>query len=150
MRFECWKTKATNTNSEYVTPIGFSQQQWLGKRASVLLYTYMAHLVISAFRISQSIKWRVINLSIGAYFLYTVGFTAYGADDHPLPASVTIMNVWRDAYICTHTCMPSDINLLKGNNRHCASMKEFYFLIPSNISPPYNNLNVSINIFSIE
>jgi hypothetical protein len=45
MRFASWITKATDTHSEYVTLIAFPRQQWLRERASMLRYTYIAHLV---------------------------------------------------------------------------------------------------------
>jgi hypothetical protein len=38
MRIACWKTKATNTHSQYVTLIAFPLQQWLHERASMLRY----------------------------------------------------------------------------------------------------------------
>jgi hypothetical protein len=37
MRFACWTTKVTNTQSEYVILIAFAQQQWLRERASMLV-----------------------------------------------------------------------------------------------------------------
>jgi hypothetical protein len=41
MRFACWITKATDTHSEYVIPIGFPRQQWLRERSSMLgLYVH--------------------------------------------------------------------------------------------------------------
>jgi hypothetical protein len=33
MRFACWITKATDTQSEYVILIAFPRQQWLRERA---------------------------------------------------------------------------------------------------------------------
>jgi hypothetical protein len=45
MRFACWKTKATNTQSKYVILIAFPRQQWLRERASMLCYTYIACFV---------------------------------------------------------------------------------------------------------
>jgi len=36
IRIACWKTEATDTHSEYVTLIAFSQQQWWQGPASVL------------------------------------------------------------------------------------------------------------------
>jgi hypothetical protein len=36
MRFAYWITKATDTHSEYVIIIAFTQQQWLSERASLL------------------------------------------------------------------------------------------------------------------
>jgi hypothetical protein len=38
--------RATNRGLEHVIIIGFSRQKWLGKRASVLRYTYTASLVM--------------------------------------------------------------------------------------------------------
>ena len=35
-RIACWITKATYTNSEYVTRIAFALQQWFHERASML------------------------------------------------------------------------------------------------------------------
>jgi hypothetical protein len=46
MRFACWITKATDTHSEYVILIAFTQQQWLRERASMSHYTYIACLVL--------------------------------------------------------------------------------------------------------
>ena len=37
-------TKATNTQSEYVTFIAFPQHQWLRERTSMLRYTYISCL----------------------------------------------------------------------------------------------------------
>jgi hypothetical protein len=47
MRFACWITKATDTHSECVI-LTFSQQQLLGKRTSILQYTYFESFVNSA------------------------------------------------------------------------------------------------------
>ena len=47
MRFACWITKATDTQSDYVMPIAFPRQQWLCERASMLRYTYIACLFSS-------------------------------------------------------------------------------------------------------
>jgi hypothetical protein len=38
--------KATNTHSEYVIRIAFPIQQWLHELASMLLYMYIARLVL--------------------------------------------------------------------------------------------------------
>jgi hypothetical protein len=48
MRFACWITKATDTHSEYVVLLAFPRQQWLRERASMVRFTYVACLVISA------------------------------------------------------------------------------------------------------
>ena len=47
MRVVCWITNATNKYSECVIRTGFSQQQWLGQRASLLrLYVhYLSYLL---------------------------------------------------------------------------------------------------------
>ena len=45
MRFACWITKATDTNSEYITLIVFPLQQWLSESAAPLRHTYIACLV---------------------------------------------------------------------------------------------------------
>jgi hypothetical protein len=39
MRIECWITKTTNTQTQYLKPIAFLLQQWLQERASMLRYT---------------------------------------------------------------------------------------------------------------
>jgi len=44
MRIVCWIPEATNINSEYVTVIAYSLQQWLHKCASMLHYTTLAVL----------------------------------------------------------------------------------------------------------
>jgi hypothetical protein len=46
MRIACWITKATNAHTGYVTVISFPLQQWLHVRASVLICTYIARLVL--------------------------------------------------------------------------------------------------------
>ena len=46
MRIACRIPKATNTHSEYVILIALPQQQWLHERAWMLLYTYIACIVI--------------------------------------------------------------------------------------------------------
>ena len=48
MRFTFWIPKATDTHLEYVILIAFPRQQWLRKRASVLLYSYNACLVLNS------------------------------------------------------------------------------------------------------
>jgi len=40
MRFACWRSKDTDTHSEYVILSPFPRQQWLRERASVLRCTY--------------------------------------------------------------------------------------------------------------
>jgi hypothetical protein len=45
IRFASWISKATNTDSEYVTLIAFPWQQRLRERVSVLRYAYIASLV---------------------------------------------------------------------------------------------------------
>ena len=47
MRIAYWIAKATNTNSKYVILIAFPLQQWLHERTLLLLYAYIACLVIS-------------------------------------------------------------------------------------------------------
>ena len=45
MLIACWIPKATNTHSVYA----FTLQQWLQERASVLLHTHIACMVLSVF-----------------------------------------------------------------------------------------------------
>ena len=45
MRTACWIPKATDTHTDCVILIAFPLQQWLQERASMLCYTYIAHLV---------------------------------------------------------------------------------------------------------
>jgi len=42
MRIACWKPKATNTHSKYVTLIALPLQQLSYERASMLRYTHIA------------------------------------------------------------------------------------------------------------
>jgi hypothetical protein len=44
-RFECWITKATNRNSQYVIIIAFPRQQWLRQSSSLLTLYYIASRV---------------------------------------------------------------------------------------------------------
>jgi hypothetical protein len=46
MLFTRWITKATNTQTEYVTLIAFQLQQWLQERPSMLRHTHTACLVL--------------------------------------------------------------------------------------------------------
>ena len=46
MRFARWINEAADTHSEHVILIAFPRQQWLRERASMLGYTYTAHLVL--------------------------------------------------------------------------------------------------------
>jgi hypothetical protein len=41
MRFAFWVNMAKDTHPEYVIPNGFSRQEWLSERASILPYTYV-------------------------------------------------------------------------------------------------------------
>jgi hypothetical protein len=43
---ECWIPKATNAHTDCVLLIAFPLLQWLHERASVLLYTYIACLIV--------------------------------------------------------------------------------------------------------
>ena len=45
MRVACWRTKAIDKHSEYVTPVAFPRQQWLREGAAMLRYTYIASIV---------------------------------------------------------------------------------------------------------
>jgi len=51
MHFLCWITKATDTHSEYVMFLSFSQQQCVCKRTSIFCYTCIACLVTFTFRV---------------------------------------------------------------------------------------------------
>jgi len=55
MRVACWIPKATDTHSEYVIITAFPLQHWLQELASMLLYTYIACLVISKLEPVQDI-----------------------------------------------------------------------------------------------
>ena len=46
MRFACWITKTTDTQSEYVIFTAFPRQQWFHERASLLRFTCIACLVL--------------------------------------------------------------------------------------------------------
>jgi hypothetical protein len=48
MRMAWWIHKATNTYSQYGILIAFLLKQWLHERASMLRYTYIACLVVTA------------------------------------------------------------------------------------------------------
>ena len=46
MRFEFWRTNATDTHSVYVILIVFRRQHWLLERASILRYMYIAACLV--------------------------------------------------------------------------------------------------------
>jgi hypothetical protein len=48
MLIACWKTKATDTHSEYVVH-AFPRRDWFHERTSMLRYMYIACLVISSY-----------------------------------------------------------------------------------------------------
>jgi hypothetical protein len=50
MHFACFKTKATNSHTEYVILIAFVLQKWLDKRTFMLQFTYIAYLVLFEFQ----------------------------------------------------------------------------------------------------
>jgi hypothetical protein len=50
MRFACRVTKAIATHSEYAILTAFTRQKWLRERALILLYTYIASLVLCSQR----------------------------------------------------------------------------------------------------
>jgi len=49
MHFACWITKATDTNSEYVTLLAFAHKQWLRESASI--FRVHIHCLSCIFRI---------------------------------------------------------------------------------------------------
>ena len=49
MGIACYKLKAINTSSDYVTLIAFPRQQLSGEGTSILLYAYIATRVILSF-----------------------------------------------------------------------------------------------------
>jgi len=60
MRIACWIPKATNAHTGCAIPIASPLQQWLHKRASTLLYTYIACLVVYNI-ISNALSTLIIN-----------------------------------------------------------------------------------------
>jgi len=46
MRIACWRSRSTNTHSEYVIRIASPPQQWLHERVLMLRYTYTVCLVL--------------------------------------------------------------------------------------------------------
>ena len=55
MRFACWITEATNTNSVYAMLIAFPWQQWLPEGCLIIRYTCIAYFVIISVNIKQYI-----------------------------------------------------------------------------------------------
>jgi len=58
MRVACWRVKAADTHSEYVIIIAFQWQKWLRTRASVLRYSTLPVLWISALNQGQQLASR--------------------------------------------------------------------------------------------
>ena len=52
----CWITKATNTQTEYVTLIAFPLQQWLQERTSMLRHTYTAYHMLRSENVSSTLS----------------------------------------------------------------------------------------------
>jgi hypothetical protein len=59
----CWKTKATNTRTQYITLIAFPLEHWLHERAWILRCTYVGCLVKYALAksIQITIFWRLVS-----------------------------------------------------------------------------------------
>ena len=85
IRIACWIPSDTNTQSEYVTFIGFPLQQQFHERASMLRYTYSDSLVsfLDCFKVMLPVGYRKLvesveiikqlkNLLIKRYILYKV------------------------------------------------------------------------------
>jgi len=72
MHIAWWISKAKNTHSEYVTNIGFLQQQWLLEGASMLLYVHCLFVCCG-------------NINFILRFLYTSPFsvTQTGLETRP-------------------------------------------------------------------
>jgi hypothetical protein len=58
MRFACMIAKATDTHSEYAIHIAFQRQKLLRKRASLLRYSTLPVLLISALNQGQQLAAR--------------------------------------------------------------------------------------------
>jgi hypothetical protein len=54
MRITWWLPSATNTQTEYVIVIDFALQHWFHECASMLHYLFIACLVFSDFKLSNS------------------------------------------------------------------------------------------------
>jgi hypothetical protein len=66
-----WITKATNTHSEYVTPLAFLLQQWLHERALIWSYTFITCLFIIS--LVQSTSWNNFRkITLNTVFPFTV------------------------------------------------------------------------------
>jgi len=66
MSFACWLTRATNAHSEYVIPF-FSQQHFMCSCLIVMLYTFVAFLVILCHHIILNciiVTWNCACLTI--------------------------------------------------------------------------------------
>jgi hypothetical protein len=55
MRFGCWKTKVTDTHSEYSIFIAFPLQYWLRESASLMRYSSTTCLVTATFYFSLTV-----------------------------------------------------------------------------------------------
>jgi hypothetical protein len=73
MRFACWITKATDTNSEYVILIAFPHQKWLRERALILRFTYIVYLVTPSYFITVVGKrWSLTSVQSGDFIAINV------------------------------------------------------------------------------
>ena len=50
----CWKTKATNTHSQYVTIVAFLLQQWLHQSDSMIRYTYISYPIFMILKFQKN------------------------------------------------------------------------------------------------
>ena len=98
MRFEFWRTNATDTHSVYVILIVFRRQHWLLERASILRYMYIAFIVTYEAWNAQRTMLRPYLIIRGFYIgensysdvfwcsaSLVSGVSAFRADALPLP-----------------------------------------------------------------
>ena len=78
MRITGWIPKATNTHSEYVTPIAFPLKQCLHERALMLRYTHIACLLSIQFVVFLNIWHRFVK----CVYAQSFGWTHRSSSDH--------------------------------------------------------------------
>ena len=93
MRIACWIPKARNIDAEYVIRTAFRLQPWLHERASLLRYTYIAHLVLITLVNTQNVSvTKIVNSSS-----IQCAESKYGLRIQFLALVVMIHEVWLNA-----------------------------------------------------
>jgi hypothetical protein len=92
MRFACWLTKATDTQSEYIIRIAFPLQQWLRERASMLRYIHnilpVFFVILFSHSYARRMNVRIITVQVEIIMKFKVLLEIFTDLSEDLSASI--------------------------------------------------------------